>query len=80
MIDILDELQAVNGYVRMVLKSGEIIFGKPDCIVYDEDDEGFETVKSIRFEPWNEIHATYFREDDIESFDEVKESEIPPTE
>ncbi len=37
MIDILDELQAVDGYVQLVLKNCEIQFGKPDCIVCDEN-------------------------------------------
>lgn len=37
MIDILDELQDVDGYVQLVLKNGEIQFGKPDCIVYGEN-------------------------------------------
>ena len=51
MIDVLDELQAVDGDVQFVLKNGEIQFGKPDCIVYGEDKEGFDTIKTIRFVP-----------------------------
>lgn len=77
MIDILDELQAVNSHVRLVLKSGEIMFGKPDCIVWDEDEDGWETVKTIRFEPFEGGHAKYFKEEDVESFDEWAEEEIP---
>lgn len=80
MIDILDKLQSVNGYVRLVLKNGEIQFGKPDCIVYDEDEEGFDTIKTIRFEPWDGIYALYYKADEIQSFDEVNEEEIPPAE
>ena len=72
MIDILDKLQAVDGYVRLVLKSGEIIFGKPDCIVYDEDEDGYDTIKKIRFEPWGGTYAIYYTIDEIESFDEYE--------
>ena len=79
-IDILDRLQEVNGYVRLVMASGEVIFGRPQCIVYDEDDEGWETVKTIMFEPWNGIHPVFFTEEEIESFDEWKKDEIPPVE
>jgi len=77
LIDILDKLQAVKGFVRLVLKSGEIMFGKPDCIVYDEDKNGYDTIKKIRFEPWMGGNAKYFKIDEIENFDECKEEEIP---
>lgn len=77
MIDILDKLQAVNGYVRLVLTSGEIVFGKPDCVVWDEDEEGYDTIKNIRFEPFEGGFAKYFKVEDIESFDECKEEDIP---
>lgn len=77
MIDILDGLEEVNGFVRLSLKSGEIIFGKPDCIVWDEDDEGMDTIKTIRFEPFEGGFAKYFKVEDIESFDEWQEEDIP---
>ena len=77
MIDILDKLQNVDGFVRLVLKSGEIIFGQPDCIVWDEDEEGWETIKTIRFEPYLSNQAIYFKADEINSFDECEEEEIP---
>lgn len=80
MIDILDKLQAVDGYVRLVLKSGEIVFGKPDCIVYDEDEDGYDTIKSIRFEPWENEYAKYYKEEDIQDFDEYDEEDIPLSE
>lgn len=79
-MDILDELQNVDGFVRLVLKSGEIVFGKPDCIVYDEDEDGFDTLKKIRFEPWDSEYASYYSEEEIKSFDECDEKEIPPSE
>lgn len=77
MIDILDKLQNVDGFVRLVLKSDEIIFGHPDCIVWDEDEEGWETIKTIRFEPYLSNQAEYFKADEIKSFDECEEDEIP---
>lgn len=80
MIDILDKLQAVNGYVRLVLKSGEIMFGKPDCVVWDEDEDGYDTIKTIRFEPFEGGFAKYFKMEDVESFDECEEEDIPPFE
>lgn len=80
MIDILDKLQAVDGFVRLVLTSGEIIFGKPDCIVYDEDEEGYDTIKTIRFEPWGNEHARYFKEEEVKEFDAWEEDDIPPFE
>lgn len=80
MIDILDRLEEVSGFVRLVLKSGEIMFGKPDCIVWDEDEEGYDTIKTIRFEPFEGGVAKYFKVDDIESFDECREEDIPPFE
>lgn len=80
MIDILDKLQNVDGFVRLITKSGEIMFGHPDCIVWDEDEQGWETVKTLRFEPYFSNQSVYLKVDEIESFDEYEESEIPPTE
>lgn len=80
MIDILDRLQAEEGFVRLVLNTGIIMFGKPDCIVYDEDENGDEVVKKLRFEPWGEPYAVYFGLDDIAEYDQIDEDDIPPTE
>lgn len=80
MIDILDRLQVQKGFVRLVLSSGEIVFGKPDCIVYDEDENGDETIKRIRFEQWDETFAQYYGVEDIKEYDPIDEDDIPPTE
>lgn len=80
MIDILDKLQNVDGFVRLVLKTGEVMFGHPDCIVWDEDAEGYDTIKTIRFEPYFSRFAVYFKVDEVESYDEYDEDEIPPAE
>ena len=82
-MDILDELQEMKGYVRLTLKSGEIIYGRSDCIVFDEieGDEGdYEIVKSLIFLPMNEKYAYYLTEDDVESFSECRIEDIPSTE
>lgn len=51
MMDILDQLQAIKGVVQLELRSGEMMLGKPDCIVYDEDDNGDETIKKYVLNP-----------------------------
>ena len=71
MMDILDQLQAIKGVVQLELHSGEMMLGKPDCIVYDEDDNGDETIKKIRFEPYQEPYAVYYGLDDIKGFREI---------
>lgn len=78
--DILDKLQDEEGFVRLVLASGEIVYGKPDCITYDEDQNGFDTIKDIRFEPWFGTRAVYYRLEDIASYEPVDEEDIPPYE
>lgn len=80
MMDILDKLQSEDGYVRIVMSSGAIMFGKPDCIVYDEDENGDEIIKKIRFETWGEPYADYFGIDDIAEYDQIDEEDIPPAE
>lgn len=73
MMDILDKLQEIHGVVQIELYSGERLLGRPDCIVYDEDDEGWDTIKKIRFEPLQEPYAVYFGLDEIKSFREINE-------
>ena len=79
-LDILDRLQDEEGFVRLVLTSGEITFGKPKSIVYDEDEEGWETIKTIMFEPFMGEHMMFYGLDDVESYEPYKEEEIPPYE
>ena len=75
-IDVLDMLQEMNDYVKLVLTSGEIIIGLPHCIVYDEDEDGWETIKYIKFDPWKGQHSRFFKEEEIESFEEWKASKL----
>ena len=85
-MDILDELHELEGYIRLTLKSGEIIYGRRDCIVFDEiegdegDEEDYEIVKSLLFWPMNEKYVYYLTEDDVESFSECRIEDIPSTE
>lgn len=79
-IDILDKLQDEEGFVRLVLASGEIVFGRPQCIVYDEDEDGWETIKMIMVEPWFGLHNVFYKLEDIESYDPIAEEDIPPYE
>ena len=53
MIDILDELQDVNGYVKVLLRSGDVLYGVPDCVEFDDNEETGEIIKSICFIPMN---------------------------
>lgn len=79
-LDILDKLENEIGFVRIVLSSGAIVYGKPDCIVYDEDEEGFDTIKTIRFEPYTNQTAIYYKKEDISSYEQCDEEDIPPSE
>ena len=48
MIDILDELQEVNSYVKVHLRSGDILYGVPDIVEFDDDEEtGFESLFAL---------------------------------
>ena len=53
MIDILDELQNVNGYVKVLLRSGDVLYGVPDCVEFDDDEETGKIITSILFFPMN---------------------------
>ena len=57
MFDILDELQDVNSYVKVLLRSGEILYGVPDCVEFDDDEETGEIVKSLLFIPMNKKYV-----------------------
>lgn len=80
MIDILDELQDVNSYVKLLLRSGDELYGISDCIEFDDDEETGEIIKSIRFIPMNKKYAYYLTEDDIVSFTECRKEDIPESE
>ena len=80
MIDILDELQDVNGYVKVLLRSGDVLYGVPDIIEFDDDEETGEIIKSILFFPMNKKYVYNLTEDDIVSFTECRKEDIPESE
>ena len=80
MIDILDELQDVNGYVKVLLRSGIILYGVPDCVEFDDDEETGEIIKSILFFPMNKKYVYNLTENDIVSFTECRKEDIPESE
>ena len=80
MIDILDELQDVNGYVKVLLRSGDVLYGVPDIIEFDDDEETGEIIKSILFFPMNKKYVYNLTEGDIVSFTECRKEDIPESE
>ena len=80
MIDILDELQDVNGYVKVLLRSGDELYGVPDCVEFDDDEETGEIIKSILFFPMNKKYVYNLTESDIVSFTECRKEDIPESE
>jgi len=82
-IDILDQLENTSSYVRLVLKNGQIEYGYPENIVFLENEEGWETIKRIVFSPYYAVSVSQWKDyglEDIESFEPVKEEDIPPHE
>lgn len=79
-LDIIDKLDGEDGFVQLVLKSGGIEFGTPVCIIYNEDEEGFDTIKRILFMPYFGLHSIDYGLDDIESYEPIDEEDIPPYE
>lgn len=78
-IDILDYLTEETDYVELTLSTGEKVYGFPDCIVWNGEDE---TEKEIRFIPYYSINnkAVYYGLADIVSYMPCKEDEIPISE
>lgn len=79
-LDIIDRLDAEEGYVQLLLKSGGYEFGMPLCIIYNEDENGFDTKKRILFRPYFGLHSKDYGLDDIVSYEPIKEDDIPPHE
>ena len=74
---LLIELQEVRKKVKLKLKSGEVLIGIPDVIVFEsedpEDDENYNEIPNIRFLPNGQLPARYLEEDDIESYEVISE-------
>ena len=73
--DILDDLQSENGFVELTLSTGEKVFGKPDCITWDGEEE---LDKHIRFIPYfsTSRRAVYYGIEDIVSYVPCTREEI----
>lgn len=71
--DILDRLQEEEGYVRLHLSNGKTLCGLPQCVVYDEDENGWDTVKSIMFDPYPFDHSIFLSATEIASYECIKE-------
>lgn len=81
-LNILDKLENETGFVRLVLTSGEIVYGKPEMICWAEDEDGDDTIEEIMFDPYFNFNnvKTFYRLEDIESYEPCKEEDIPPYE
>lgn len=79
-LDILDMLEGETGFVRLVLSTGKIVYGRPEIICLAEDDEGYDTIEEIMFAPYfNPNNIRYFyRKEDIKSYEPCDEAYIPP--
>ena len=67
----LDMLEEERRCVRLTLSSGEILEGYSDYIFWQEDDEGWETIKTIWFRPrWSEDYYS-LREDQIKFYEVI---------
>ena len=78
-LDILDQLQEETGFVRLVLTSGGIEYGKPLIVTWAGEDDD---IKEIMFEPYFNPYniERFYRLEDIESYEPCEEEEIPPYE
>ena len=75
--DILDVLQEENGYVCLSLSDGSTLYGLPQCVVYDEDENGWDTVKSLMFDPYPPGYSVFLNATEIVSYERVKKEDIP---
>ena len=69
-MDVLDKIEHEDKRIKVFLKFGEVITGVSDCIVYDEDEDGEEIVKNLRFiNDGGEVRYIYLHE--VESYEIV---------
>lgn len=76
-LDIIDKLDGEEGFVELVLKSGENQYGEPLSIIYNEDEDGWDTIKRILFKPYMGSHYIDYGLDDIISFKPIAKEDIP---
>ena len=75
-LDLLDQLEQETGFVRLVLSSGEIVYGKPLIITWAGEDD---MIPEIMFNPYDNLRGImqFYRLEEIESFEKCSEGEIP---
>lgn len=76
-IDILDRLQDEEGYVRLTLVNGQTVYGLPQCVVFDEDEDGWETIKRLYFEALPDYRPYFWGTEDIASYQPIERNDIP---
>lgn len=79
-LDIVDMLESEEGFVRLVLNSGVVEYGEPLEIIFDEDDKGMDTIKTLVFKPYFGRNEHYYGVADIEAYEPCDEEDIPPYE
>ena len=76
-LDIIDKLDGEEGFVELVMKSGEKVFGEPLGIIWNEDEYGWDTIKRILFKPYFSIHTRDYGIEDIDSYIPIYKDDIP---
>ena len=75
-IDILDRLQDEETYVQLSLSNGKKICGLPQCVVFDEDENGWDTIKKITFEPYPFGKFCFLGIEDVASYRCISKNEL----
>ena len=76
-LDIIDRLDNEDGFVKLVLRSGRVVYGRPLLVDWSEDDEGWDTIKGILFKPYNSKSEEVINEDEIDYYEAIEEADIP---
>ena len=76
-LDIIDRLEAAESYVKLVLKNGQVDYGFTDTVFFNEDDNGWETIKRIYFQSYFSPVMVDYGLEDIETFEPIKREDIP---
>lgn len=74
-ITILHEMKAEKHLLEVILKDGSLVFGFPDCLVPEEDDNG-DTHDELVFVVYGEDYRIWLREEDVVEFRKVDEEYV----
>lgn len=78
-LDIIDKLDNEDGFVKLVLTSGKVVYGRPLMVDWLEDENGWDTIKRIAFKPYNSEFERDYGLEDIVSYEPINEEDIPHT-